>query len=84
MFSLITIHLYQNAYLNSITNYFIKGNAGNYFETECWGKTCRKGALWLNENMEEDTGVCVSKSIAFIVNYYLKKKAPTNFSVDFL
>ena len=28
--------------------------------------------------------VCVSKLIAFIVNYYLKKKAPTNFSVDFL
>jgi hypothetical protein len=83
--SLISIHPYHNAYLNGITNYFIKDNAENYFETEYWGQTYREGALWLNQNIEENATVCVPKSssAAFVMNYYLNKKAPPAFSADF-
>jgi len=85
LLSLITIHPYQNAYLNEITNYFIKDNAENYFETEYWGQTYREGALWLNQNIEENATVCVPKSTSasFVMNYYLDKEAPPAFSADF-
>jgi len=72
--SLKTIHPYQNAYLNGITNYFIKDNAENYFETEYWGQTYMEGALWLNQNMEENATVCVPKQAVFVMNYYLNKE----------
>jgi hypothetical protein len=76
--SLKTIHPYQNAYLNGITNYFIKDNAENYFETEYWGQAYREGALWLNQNMEANATVCVPKQASFILNYYLYKQALTD------
>jgi hypothetical protein len=83
--SMVQIHPYQNAYLNGITNYFIKDNAENYFEIEYWGQTYREGALWMNQNMEENATVCVPKSSssAFVMNYYLNKEAPPAFSADF-
>jgi len=82
LFSLIIIHPYQNAYLNGITNYFIKNNAENYFETEYWGQSYKEGALWLNQNMEANATVCVPRNVAFILNYYLNKEVLTDCSAE--
>jgi len=81
LLSLIVIHPYQNAYLNGVTNLFIKNNnAEDYFETEYWGQTYREGALWLNQNIEADATVCVPKNFEFVLKYYLDKEIQTDCS----
>lgn len=59
LIAMVSIHPYQVAYLNSVTNALIQEDSHNYFPLEYFGHAFKEGGEWLNDEMQGDDKVFI-------------------------
>jgi hypothetical protein len=82
LIAMISIHPYQGAYLNSITNALIEKDSENYFPLEYFGHAYKEGGEWLNKTMQKGDKVAVPIFVDW-ANFTLTTKATKGSLEDF-
>ncbi len=67
LFQIISIHPYEGSYFNEPLRFFIDKDIEQNFEIEFWGVSYNEGVNWINNNVPQNSKVCV-----LVANHLIK------------